>query len=621
MRYLKTVAVLVVLSGACIDLPEIQQVPETPDAGEPGEHTGDSGIPPDASVPDSGTPDAGAPTLAVTLETSRAITNADVQVRAQVIGPPPDEVELMADGVAVAVLAPPYELRWNTQSLDEGTHVLSVRASLGERDFTSEARPLVVDRTPPRLTSQVPSTGAQAVSVHQTIQATFSEPLDPATVSAETVVLRTAAGVLAADVVLTPEGHSLVVQPDVLLPADSTLQVQLAGTLADLAGNTLEALPQEWEWKVPGYLPLGAPLSANATDGSEAQHPSLKIDGAGRPVVAWLDATQLEPYGVHVRRWNGTSWEPLGAALSISVGSTSNGCSLMFDGEGRPLVVWDEQSASGGVSVRIRRWNGSTWEPLGTSDVLLPQPLGADFIIFAGDGQGQLVAALREFNQGATSVSVWRWDGRTWARLGSSLKVDSARGVSSLRMALDPAGNPFVSWSESDLGGNLGAYMRHWNGSAWTSIPMPAQSHAVALIVDDTGAPVFNVGAWDGAALSVQLRRWNGSSWATLGSPINSYPGATESAVAALQLDAQRKLVVLIGEPETSGGPPVYSVRQWDGGAWTSVGSPLRVNPGSAQQGVTSLALDSTGQPMLARIEYALGVPGKRRLHVYRANH
>lgn len=626
MRSPKVALLAVCLSWACINVPEVEQVPEHPDASAPDAHVEDAGIRPDASVsdagiPDSGSPDSGTPDLTLTLVTSRAITNSDVQIRATVTGAAPDEVELLVDGVAVATLFPPYELRWNAQSLEEGPHELSARVTLGGRTFVSEARTLVVDRTKPRIVSRIPLTGARTVSVHQTIRATFSEPLDPSTVHAESVRVLSDAGIVVADVVLAPGGTALNIQPASLLPPDVTLRVTLDSSVVDLAGNAIQALPQDWEWTVPGYLPVGEPLSASPAERPVTWSPALQIDGTGQPVVAWLDGTALEPYDVRVKRWNGSDWELLGGVLEASTGNyTHSFCSLAVDGGGRPIVAWDEISTSGAPSLRVRRWSGSTWDAMGAPVVpLLPQA-SVDTIVFRGNKQGQLALAFREVNQSAEQVAVWRWNGSGWGALGGALKVNPAWGISAVRMAIDAAGNPTVAWSEQTTSGNRAVYMRRWNGSTWEAIPMPTQEQPGVLVVDDLGAPVMDMPEWNGATRSARLWRWNGNSWMALGSPFSLYPGTTDSVGASLALDAQGRLSVLIAESEGAGMPSVYYVRRWIGGAWEPVGSLYRNSPGLNPVGPVLFAMDSAAQPVLAQAKHPEGDPDTRRVHVYRPN-
>jgi hypothetical protein len=623
MRYPRTLAVLVCLfSWACINVPEVQQVADNPDAGEPDAPIADSGTPPDSGTqPDASTPDSGIPDLKVRLLISRSITNGDVQLSVTVTGPAPEEVELLVDGETVATLTAPYELRWSTRLISEGTHELSARVTLEGHRFTSEPRHLVVDRTRPRLLSESPLTGAQTVSVHQPIQAGFSEPLDPATVNAESVTLLSGTGVVAAEVVLAPEGTSLTLRPASPLTADTTLRVSLGSTVADLAGNAVQALPRDWEWTVPGYLPLGAPLSASPGENPDARSPSLQIDGSGQPVVAWLDGTSLEPYGIRARRWTGDGWEQLGGVLTASSGNRSGSfCSLEVDGDGRLFVAWDELSSSGATSLRVRRWNGTTWDAVGAPVVPLLQQAVADLIVFRANGQGQLALAFRESSPSSQQVTVWRWNGSAWGVLGGALKVNSTWSIAAVRLGIDAAGTPTVVWSEQEVSGNHASYMRRWNGSVWEVISLPAQAEHEALIVEDSGAPVLDAPAWNGTARSAQLLRWNGSSWAAIGNPISQYPGATHSGVVALSSDAQGRLMALVAEAEVAGGAAVFYVRRWNAGAWEPVGSVYRHSPGLSPMGAVLLAVDSAGQPVLAQAKQLETESQRRRVYVYRPN-
>ncbi|MFP2929356.1 Ig-like domain-containing protein [Pyxidicoccus sp. 3LG] len=620
MRHPFILAVLaVLLSGACINVPDVVQVPETPDAGEPDTPVEDSGTP-DASVPDSGLPDSGTQDLAVELRTSRSITNGDVHLTVTLSGAAPDEVELLVDGAAVATLTPPYELRWSTQSIEEGEHVLAARATLGGRRFTSGSRTLVVDRTPPRLVSQSPQTGARTVSVHQTVQASFSEPLDVSTVSADSAKLVSEAGTVASEVSLSTEGTLLTLRPVAPLPVDATVAVSFESTVVDLAGNSVQPLEPAWEWTVPGYLPLGEPLSVSPIETSEVRGASLQIDETGQPVVAWLDGTSLDPYGVRVKRWNGSDWEQLGDVLQAASGHVFGSfCSLEADGSGRLFVAWDEGSGSSGPTIRVRRWDGTTWEAVGNSVGPKLQQAGMDLISFRVSQQSRPVLAFREANQSSQVVSVWRWDGSAWGMLGGALKVNSTWNVSGVQLGVGPDGNPVVAWSESNSG-SIAAHMRRWSGSAWESIPMPAQTFPGNLTVDDSGAPILEVESWDGTAQSARLWRWNGSSWGALGGPIGIYPGATDSGVAALIFDAQGRLTVLVTEAEVAGGPQVLYLRRWNAGAWESVGSLLRARVGFTPVGAARFGLDASGQPILARVEQTETMPYMRRIYVYRPN-
>ena len=627
MRYLRTVAVLAcVFSCACIDVPEIQQVPETPDGGEPDAHGEDSGTPPDASTPDSGIPD-----LKVQLLGSRSITNGDVQFSVTVAGPTPDKVELLVDGEGVATLSPPYQMRFDTQILAEGLHAFMARVTLGTKAYLSEPRELVVDRTPPQWVSRVPSTGSRAVPMHQVVRAVFSEPLDSSTVGSSSVRLLSDSGVIAADVSLAPEGTSLMIQPTSGLPIGTSVTVVLEQSVTDLAGNPIQVPAQEWKWSVPAYLPLGEPQAANPGRDTQAQSVALQVDGSGRPVVAWIDGSASDKsYGVYVRRWSGSAWEQLGGVLDANPGDTfARWCSLQIGTDGQPVVAWSEDGGAGVVSVHVRRWNGAAWDVMGApvvpvlSNGFIP---GFGFRFRIGKS-GHLVLALPEDNNSESQLSVWRWSGSGWGMLGGVQKAASSWFISSLELEVDGAGNPFVGWVEKELNGTgVALHMKQWSGGAWETADAVFGGFIGPLAFDASGHLVQGRAASDVApapntiALRVQVLRRNGTSWEEVGQPFGGiYAGETNAVARRLLLDDAGQLVALVGEPEVKNGPESLSVWRGSGEGWAPVGGVLRSDPGVTPS-LGAIALDASGEPVLARAEQSESEPGRRRVHVYTPN-
>ncbi|MCP3136371.1 Ig-like domain-containing protein [Pyxidicoccus xibeiensis] len=619
MRFLQPIVVFAVfLSWACINVPEVVQVPETPDAGEP-----------DAHLPDSGAPGSGPQDLTVQFHSSRTITNREVLLKVTLSGAKPDEVELLVDGVAVATLTPPYELRWDTRSISEGEHVLAVRATLGERKFTSDSRNLVVDRTPPRVISQMPIAGSRTVSIHQTIQATFSEALDANTVSADSVKLLSQAEKMGVEVSLSPEGTFLTLRPGSPLPVDTALSVSFDNSVTDLAGNPLQWSEQAWEWTVPGYIPLGTPLAYSPDGDGSLFYYSLQVPTAERPVVAWVSGGPLgENYGVHVSRWNGSNWEQLGRVLDANPGSTHpSGCSLQVDAGGQLFIAWTEGTESGMTHVHVRRWNGSDWQAVGAPVLPLSSNAGLNHFQFDVNKTGNMILGLFESGGSGSQVSVWHWSGSGWSVLGGALKVNPAWNLSSMQVQIDDAGRAVVTWSETESSGVGTPYMRRWNGSSWEEIIMPFQGHLGypgVLALDGSGNPILARTTWDGAAgtaLHAHVWRWDGSSWSAVGQPFGGlYPGVTDARVGTWGLDDEGRLLTLLVEPEVPGGAAHLYVRRWTGATWEPVGGLLKPNPGANQIVHATLAVDPTGQPVLARIEQTDSQPYKRRIYIYTPN-
>ena len=94
----------------------------------------------------------------------------------EVDGNVPDSVELLVDGAPVATFTPQFFYRgfWDSASFAEGTHTLQARATRAGVTRTSGTATVLIDRTPPRMTSFTPD-AAVAVDASTVFTASFSE--------------------------------------------------------------------------------------------------------------------------------------------------------------------------------------------------------------------------------------------------------------------------------------------------------------------------------------------------------------------------------------------------------------------------------------------------------------
>ena len=98
------------------------------------------------------------------------------------------------------------------------------------------------DTTPPTVTSTSPVNGATGVSQGATVNATFSEAMDPTTINSATFVLRDSGNtVVPAAIAYTASTHTAVLTPTSSLAASTTYTATLTTGLKDLSGNALAA--------------------------------------------------------------------------------------------------------------------------------------------------------------------------------------------------------------------------------------------------------------------------------------------------------------------------------------------------------------------------------------------
>jgi hypothetical protein len=155
-----------------------------------------------------------------------------------------------------------------------------------------------VDNAAPAVTSTTPAGGATGVDPASPVKFTFSEPLDPATVTGAAFELRQAAGVVAATVTYESATNSAVLTPaSALQPTTVYTATAKAGGVRDFAGNALAA---DYQFSFTSGTsspptPIGYNQIGTSTDNSDSNYLN------GSRVLVGATAKTLTTMSVYVR--------------------------------------------------------------------------------------------------------------------------------------------------------------------------------------------------------------------------------------------------------------------------------------------------------------------------------
>jgi hypothetical protein len=124
--------------------------------------------------------------------------------------------------------------------------------------FTTGAAP---NTTPPTITLTAPASGAMGVPLNQTVNATFSQPMDPTTISTATFTLSTGGTSVAGTVSYNATSNIATFTPTSNLAASSTYTATITGA-TNLAGIALASgiAPNPWSFTT-GTVTGPAPVS------------------------------------------------------------------------------------------------------------------------------------------------------------------------------------------------------------------------------------------------------------------------------------------------------------------------------------------------------------------------
>lgn len=270
----------------------------------------------------------------------------------------------------------------------------------------------------------------------------------------------------------------------------------------------------------------------------------------------------------NIARWNGESWETLGSGLSGSISPPSDpdvNDLVVFEGS---LYACGSFTHAGGVSSPgVARWDGNAWHPVSTAPPTYPTTysfLAVTAMVVAADGAGTRLVAGGGFDRfsGVRANHIAAWDGQSWAPIGA------------------PRGK--------GTDGSVHAILEHDDGSG------------LSLFVGGR----FGVA---GATPANNIARWDGARWRSLGAGVlgSLATNSVAPVLALAEFDEDgpgpgRPALFVGGEFNTAGGQPIGRLARWSNGQWSSVAIP---GPGSDAR-VATLAVfdedaDGPGAPAL----------------------
>ena len=238
--------------------------------------------------------------------------------------------------------------------------------------------------------------------------------------------------------------------------------------------------------------------SKNVSDSStDSYHASLRLDGLGRPHVAWFENTSGNN-DIYYLKWNGTEWVDADGSgqesvnISTNTGSSENP-SLYLDSSGNPHIAWHD-STSGNEEVYYLKWSGTEWvdadgsgqESINVSN----RPGDSGNVSLYLDSSGNPHIAWYDFASGKNDIYYLKWNGTAWVDVdGSSgqesINISDKSGISNYpSLYLDNSGNPHIAWHNS-LSQNNDIYYLKWNGEEWVD-------------ADGSGQESINISANDG---------------------------------------------------------------------------------------------------------------------------
>ena len=233
-----------------------------------------------------------------------------------------------------------------------------------------------------------------------------------------------------------------------------------------------------------------SPLGIDSTYAFTAS-PSVRLDSAGRPVVAWKDAVTATEADIGVARWTGTAWDRSFGKFGLT---NANLYDLILDDVGNPVVGFNTIGTLVSLpSSSFRAWNGTTWTS--SASLLLGQP-------FVAIDQASNPTMIAEWN-------VEQYSNGSWLAAISTV-IPAGDGSGNQRITAGADHQPVVAWTNTAATSKVG--LARWTGTEWNaraglfSANGVVTSEAPGVLVDGRGSVwVF----WrEGAAANVWMSNY-----------------------------------------------------------------------------------------------------------------
>ncbi len=248
---------------------------------------------------------------------------------------------------------------------------------------------------------------------------------------------------------------------------------------------------------------------------------------------------------------------------------------MVKDGAGNLYIGGTFTSVVDVAANRVAKWTAATasWSALGA---------GVDGNVFAlaMDASGNVYAG-GDFTLagGGAAANVAKWDGAAWSALGTG-----TNGVVTA-LAVNGSGPVYAGGLFPMAGGTMVNFVAEWDGAAWSALGAGVwgdTSRVVYALAVDGSGNVYAGGDFTtaGGGAAQYVAQWNGTAWSALGTGMNG-------AVYTLLLDGSGN-VYAGGDFTTAGGGSANRVAKWNGSAWSTLGAGMI---GS----VRCLSLDGSG--------------------------
>jgi hypothetical protein len=220
-------------------------------------------------------------------------------------------------------------------------------------------------------------------------------------------------------------------------------------------------------WSGGRWTMVPLPVGSNARTDTLG----LMAVAAVSPADAWAvgyDLPGSAPARALIEHWDGTQWSIVPNPAARKQGAFLDAITALS-----PADIWAvglQTGAGGTIRPLTEHWDGTSW-------TVVPAPAAAApsrFIAVSADGPSDVWAVGSQLQKGTSDSAtalVEHWNGQAWSVVRGL--PDLGNGELLAVYAASPADVWATVWAPETNGGLGVDEFVHWNGSKWTTVPVP----------------------------------------------------------------------------------------------------------------------------------------------------
>ncbi len=246
------------------------------------------------------------------------------------------------------------------------------------------------------------------------------------------------------------------------------------------------------------------------------------------PYLAWIELDDKKIAQLHLKHLTGNQWIIDGESLNLNASQPAANPSLAFNGS-TPILAWSESDSNRVFHLYAKRQVDGQWHMIGDGPLNVSLLHDAIEPSIAFEETALYAAWMELSDQGFYQIRVKRWDGSQWEPLGGPLNINPSSHAMRPSVALRNR-IPSVAWIEIDASGVAQFYVKSWDQDRWTSpresLNADRTQHSLSPSLRRIGSDLY--AAWaeaDGNGISqIHVARSVGDRWERSSTQLNTSP-------------------------------------------------------------------------------------------------